>query len=118
MNVVNLEKSGKSSSKAEALIFFPLVSKILLKRSVLKETNCPPREQLCNRYCSNKHTLQAVLRRIEKENQRVLEEKCRLVEEKRLIRDQVNRSNYHSYHLMCGGHANLKNLVASNATAR
>ncbi len=33
-----------------------------------------------------------------------------LVEEKRLIRDQANRTNYLSYHRRCG-HANLKNLV-------
>jgi hypothetical protein len=37
--VLNLEESGKSSSKAHALIFNPLVSKILLKRSALKRAS-------------------------------------------------------------------------------
>jgi hypothetical protein len=39
MRVLNLEGSGKSSSKAHALIFNPLVSKILLKRSALKRAS-------------------------------------------------------------------------------
>jgi hypothetical protein len=81
MRVLNLEESGKSSSKAHALIFNPLVSKILLKRSALKRAS------------------------------HALEEKRRLVEEKRLIRDQANRTNYHSYHRRCG-HANMKNLIS------
>jgi hypothetical protein len=45
MKVVNLEKSGKSSSKAEALMFNPLISKILLKRSVLKRVSHADRKQ-------------------------------------------------------------------------
>jgi hypothetical protein len=102
MKVVNLEKSGKSSSKAEALIFNPLVPKILFKRSVLKRVSHADRKQ--------RNPLQAVSRRIKKEKQRLLEEKRRVIEEKRLIRNQANRSNYHSYHRKCG-HANLKNIV-------
>ncbi len=77
MRVLNLEGSGKSSSKAHALTFNPLVSKILLKRSALKR---------------ERKLLQVESRRIQKEKQRLLEEKRRLVEEKRLIRDQANRS--------------------------
>jgi hypothetical protein len=102
MRVLNLEKSGKSSSKAHALIFNPLVSKILLKRSVLKRASHADRRQ--------RKLLQVELRRIQKEKQRLLEEKRRLVEEKRLIRQQANRSNYHAYHRRCG-HANM-NLVS------
>jgi hypothetical protein len=39
MRVLNLEGSGKTSLKAHALIFNPLVSKILLKRSALKRAS-------------------------------------------------------------------------------
>jgi len=100
MGVLNLEGSGKSSSKAHALIFNPLVSKILLKRSALKRASQADIRKL----------LQVESRRIHKEKQRLFEEKRRLVEEKRLIRDQANRSNYKSYHRRCG-HANLKSLI-------
>jgi hypothetical protein len=89
MRVLNLEGSGKSSSKAHALIFNPLVSKILLKRSALKRASEADIKQ--------RKLLQVESRRIQKEKQRLLEEKRRLVEEKRLIRDQANRTNYHSY---------------------
>jgi hypothetical protein len=99
---VNLQKSGKSSSKDEALLFNPLVSKILIKRSALKRVSHAERKQ--------RNLLQAVSRRIKKEKQRLLEERRRLIEDKRLIRDQANRANYHSYHRKCG-HANLTNLV-------
>jgi hypothetical protein len=102
MRVLNLEKSGKSSSKAHALIFNPLVSKILLKRSVLKRASHADRKQ--------KKQLQVESRKIQKGKQRLLEEKRRLVEEKRLIRDQASRSNYHAYHRRCG-HANM-NLIS------
>ena len=40
----------------------------------------------------------------------MLEETRRLVEEKRLIREQANRTNHHSYHCRCD-HANMKNLI-------
>jgi hypothetical protein len=103
MRVLNLEESGKSSSKPHALIFNPLVSKILLKRSALKRASHADRKQ--------RKLLQVESRRIQKENQRLLEEKRRLVEEKRLIRNQANRTNYHSYHGRCG-HANMKNLIS------
>jgi hypothetical protein len=102
MRVLNLEGSGKSSSKAHALIFNPLVSKILLKRSALKRASHADIKQ--------RKLLQVESRRIQKEKQRLLEEKRHLVEEKRLIRDQANRTNYHSYHRRCG-HANMKNLI-------
>jgi hypothetical protein len=102
MRVLNLEESGKSSSKAHALIFNPLVSKILLKRSALKRASHADRKQ--------RKLLQVESRRIQKEKQRLPEEKRRLVEEKRLIRDQAIRTNYHSYHRRCG-HANMKNLI-------
>jgi hypothetical protein len=102
MRVLNLEGSGKSSSKAHALIFNPLVSKILLKRSALKRASQADIKQ--------RKLLQVESRRIQKEKQRLLEEKRRLVEEKRLIRDQANRSNYNSYHRRCG-HANMKSLI-------
>jgi hypothetical protein len=39
LKVVNLQKSGKSSSKAEALLFNPLVTKILIKSSALKRVS-------------------------------------------------------------------------------
>jgi hypothetical protein len=45
MRFLNLEESGKSSSKAHALIFNPLVSKILLKRSALKRASHADRKQ-------------------------------------------------------------------------
>ena len=102
MRVLNLQGSGKSSSRAHALIFNPLVSKILLKRSALKRVSHADRKQ--------RKLLQVESRRIQKEKQRLLEEKRRLVEEKRLIRDKANRSNYMSYHRRCG-HANLRSLV-------
>jgi hypothetical protein len=102
MRDLNLEGSGKSSSKAHALIFNPLVSKILLKRSALKRASQADIKQ--------RKLLQVESRRIQKEKQRLLEEKRRLVVEKRLIRDQANRTNYHSYHRRCG-HANMKSLI-------
>ena len=102
MRVLNLEGSGKSSSKMHALIFNPLVSKILLKRSALKRASQADIKQ--------RKLLQVASRRIQKEKQRLLEEKRRLVGEKRLIRDQANRTNYNSYHRRCG-HANMKNLI-------
>jgi hypothetical protein len=73
MRVLNLEGSGKSSSKAHALIFNPLVSKILLKRSALKRASQADIKQ--------RKLLQAASRRIQKEKQRLLEEKRRFVEE-------------------------------------
>jgi hypothetical protein len=45
MRVLNLKESGKSSSKAHALVFNPLVSKILLKRSALKRASHADRKQ-------------------------------------------------------------------------
>jgi hypothetical protein len=102
MRVLNLEGSGKSSSKAHALIFNPLVSKILLKRSALKRASQADIKQ--------RKLLQVESRRIQKEKQRLLQEKRRLVEEKRLIRDQANRTNYLSYHRRCG-HASMKSLI-------
>jgi hypothetical protein len=90
MRVLNLEGSGKSSSKAHALIFNTIVSKILLKRSTLKRASQADIKQ--------RKLLQVETRRIQKEKQRLLEEKRGLVGEKRLIRDQANRTNYNSYH--------------------
>ena len=89
MRVLNLQGSRKSSINAHALIFNPLVSRILLKRSALKRASQADIKQ--------RELLQVESRRIQKEKQRLLEEKRRLVEEKRLIRDQANRTNYHSY---------------------
>ena len=85
MRVLNLEGSGKGSSKAHALIFNPLVSQILLKCSALKRASQADIKQ--------RKLLQVESRRIQKEKQRLLEEKRRLVEEKRLIRDQTNRAS-------------------------
>ena len=110
MRVLNLEKSRKSSFNAHALIFNPLVSRILLKRSTLKRASQADIKQ--------RKLLQVESRRIQKEKQRLLEEKPRFLEEKRLIRDQANRSSYKSYHRRCG-HANLKKTLSRlNATAR
>jgi hypothetical protein len=61
MRVLNLEGSGKSSSKAHALIFNPLVSKILLKRSALKRASHADIKQM--------KLLQVESRRIQKEKQ-------------------------------------------------
>ena len=58
MRVLNLEGSGKSSSKAHALIFHPLVSKILLKRSALMQADMKQRK-----------LLQVESRRIQKEKE-------------------------------------------------
>jgi 3-oxoacyl-[acyl-carrier-protein] synthase III len=102
MRVLNLEGARKSSINAHALIFNPLVSRILLKRSALKRASQADIKQ--------RKLLQVESRRIQKEKQRLLEEKRRFLEEKRLIRDQANRSSYKSYHRRCG-HANLKNLI-------
>ncbi len=102
MRVLNLEGSHKSSFNAHALIFNPLVSRILLKRSALKRASQADIKQ--------RKLLQVESRRIQKEKQRLLEEKRRFLEEKRLIRDQANRSSYKSYHRRCG-HANLKTLI-------
>ena len=100
MHVIDLSKTGKKT-KEHALIFNPLVSKILLKRSLLKKYTCADRKQ--------RKLLQAVSRRIKKEKQQLLEEKRRLIEEKKLLRDQANKSQYNAYHRKCG-HANLKAL--------
>ncbi len=59
MRVLNLEGSGKSSSKAHALIFNPIVSKILLKLSALKRASQADIKQ--------RKLLQAASRRIQKE---------------------------------------------------
>jgi hypothetical protein len=105
MRVLNLEGSGKSSSKAHALIFNPLVSKILLKRSALKRASQADIKQ--------RKLLQVESRRIQKEKQRLLEEKRR---GKEINRDQANRSNYNSYHRRCG-HANMKSLITFRVAA-
>jgi len=101
MHVIDLSKTGKKT-KEHALIFNPLVSKILFKRSLLKKYTRADRKQ--------RKFLQAVSRRIKRDKQQLLEEKRRLIEEKKLIRDQANKSQYTSYHRKCG-HANLKGLL-------
>jgi hypothetical protein len=73
MRVLNLEGSGKSSSNMHALIFNPVVSKILLKRSALKRA--------CQADIKQRKLLQAASRRIQKDKQRLLEEKRRFVED-------------------------------------
>jgi hypothetical protein len=93
MHVIDLSKTGKKT-KENALIFNPLVSKILLKRSLLKKYTCADRKQ--------RKLLQAV-------SQQLLKEKRHLIEEKKLLRDQANKSQYNAYHRKCG-HANLKAL--------
>ena len=100
MHVIDLSKTGKKT-KEHVLIFNPLVSKILLKRSLLKKYTCADRNQ--------RKLLQAVSHRIKKEKQQLLEEKRCLIEEKKLLRDQANKSQYNAYHRKCG-HANLKAL--------
>jgi len=101
MHVIDLSKTGKKT-KEHALTFNPLVSEILLKRSLLKKYTCADRKQ--------RKLLRVVSRRIKIEKQQLLEEKRRLIEEKKSIRDQANKSQYTSYHCKCG-HANLKGLV-------
>jgi hypothetical protein len=101
MHVIDISKTGKKT-KEHALIFNPLVSEILLNRSLLKKYTCADRKQ--------RKLLQIVSRRIKKEKQQLLEEKRRLIEETKLIRDQAIKSQYTSYHRKCG-HANLKGLV-------
>ena len=75
MRVLNLEGARKSSINAHALIFNPLVSRILLKRSALKRASQADIKQ--------RKLLQVESRRIQKEKQRLLEEKRRFLEEKR-----------------------------------
>ena len=101
MRVLDLNKSSKSSARAQALIFNPLVSKILLKYSAMKKESQADRKQ--------RNLLQAVSLRIKKEKRRLLEEKRRFMEEKE-IDTRSSESNYHAYHRKCG-HANLKNIV-------
>ena len=50
------------------------------------------------------------MRRTKKEKQQLLEEKRRLTEENKLMREQPIKSRYTDYHRKCG-HANLKSLV-------
>jgi hypothetical protein len=100
MHVIDLSKTGKKT-KEHAIIFNPLVSKILLKCSLLKKYTYADRKQ--------RKLLQDVSRRIKKEKQQLLEEKRRHIEEKKLLRDQANKSQYNAYHRKCG-HANLKLL--------
>ena len=99
---LNLNKTGKSSTKAQALIANPLVFRILIKRSNIKRATAADRKQ--------RNLLRIEGRRIRKEKERLLEEKRRLIQEKRLVRSQANKADYTAYHLKCG-HANLKSLV-------
>ena len=96
MKSVNLKKSGKSSSKAEALLFNPLVTKILLKRSALSESlTLKESKEICCKLC------RAGLR------------KKRSVVSSR-IREwyEIKRTGQiTSHHRKCG-HAKLKNLLA------
>lgn len=102
MRVLNLNKSGESSMKAQVLIANPLVTRILIKRSKIKRATAADRKQ--------RNLLRIEGRRIQKEKERLLEEKRRLGEEKRLVRSQANKADYATYHRKCG-HANLRSLV-------
>jgi len=102
MRVLNLNKSGESSMKAQVLIANPLVTRILIKRSKIKRATAADRKQ--------RNLLRIEGRRIQKEKERLLEEKRRLGEEKRLVRSQANKADYATYHRKCG-HANLRYLV-------
>jgi hypothetical protein len=101
MHVIDLAKTGKKS-KEHALVFNPLVSNILLKRSLIKKITHADRKQ--------RNLLQVLSRRTKKEKQQLLEEKRRLTEENKLMREQAIKSRYTDYHRKCG-HANLKSLV-------
>ena len=101
MHVIDLAKIGKKS-KEHDLVFNPLVSKFLLKRSLIKKITHADRKQ--------RKLLQALSRRTKKEKQQLLEQKRRLIEENKLMREQAIKSRYTSYHRKCG-HANLKSLV-------
>ena len=104
MRVINMEKCGLKTrvSNAVALAFNPLVHKILLKRSAVKRAKAADRKM--------RQKLLAAAHRNRIEKQRLLEQKRQLAEEKKLLRNRSNRSNYDAYHRKCG-HAHLKNLI-------
>lgn len=85
MHVIDLAKTGKKS-KEHALVFNPLVSKILLKRSLIKKITHADRKQ--------RNLLQVLSRRTKKEKQQLLEEKRCLTEENKLMREQAIKSRY------------------------